>query len=93
MEYDLDNEDEDWLATVNLGGSRLPPEKLERMLWRLELACSEATEGALTAAGAAQAQQVQPGGGGCLQQWLRWGLCSRRRDIRRHWGAHASAAE
>ena len=26
-EYDLDNEDEDWLAGYNLGGAKLPPER------------------------------------------------------------------
>jgi len=30
VEYDLDNEDEDWLAQFNEGQERLPPEKCVR---------------------------------------------------------------
>jgi Enhancer of polycomb-like len=30
VEYDLDNEDEDWLAQFNEGQERLPPEKCAR---------------------------------------------------------------
>ncbi|WIA18855.1 hypothetical protein OEZ85_003533 [Tetradesmus obliquus] len=52
VEYDLDNEDEDWLATYNLGRTRLNDVLFERMLWKLELECAAATEHALTAAGA-----------------------------------------
>lgn len=51
VEYDLDNEDEDWLERYNVGRSKLSDEKFECMLWKLELACAEATEAALTAAG------------------------------------------
>mmetsp|Transcript_12554 Transcript_12554/g.41388 ORF Transcript_12554/g.41388 Transcript_12554/m.41388 type:complete len:475 (+) Transcript_12554:175-1599(+) len=47
VQYDLDNEDEDWLKSYNDGQNRLPPEKFELMLWRLETACEEATERAL----------------------------------------------
>jgi len=94
VEYDLDNDDEDWLEKYNTGGTKIrweglsgwgrrqssfwamqPPEprrptdspttthrstnrctdsdtKFERMLWKLELACAEATEDALLRAGA-----------------------------------------
>jgi hypothetical protein len=51
VEYDLDNEDEDWLATYNLGRTRISDVLFERMLWKLELECAAATEHALTAAG------------------------------------------
>lgn len=51
MEYDLDNEDEDWLRTYNLGRNKLHDLLFEKMLWKLELACAEATDNALTAAG------------------------------------------
>lgn len=44
VEYDLDNEDEDWLEKYNDGQNRLPAEKLEVMIWKLELACGEANE-------------------------------------------------
>jgi hypothetical protein len=52
VEYDLDNEDEDWLTTYNLGRTRIGDVLFERMLWKLELECAAATEHALTAAGA-----------------------------------------
>jgi hypothetical protein len=52
VEYDLDNEDEDWLAGYNLGRSKLNDLLFEKMLHRLELACAAATENALSAAGA-----------------------------------------
>ena len=44
VEYDLDNDDEDWLTQYNDGQNRLPAEKLELMIWKLEIACGEATE-------------------------------------------------
>lgn len=43
VEYDLDNEDEDWWAAYNSNGNvKLSAEKFEKMLFRLEVACSEA---------------------------------------------------
>lgn len=51
VEYDLDNEDEDWLKQYNLGRNKLNDVLFEKMLWKLELACAEATDSALTAAG------------------------------------------
>ena len=47
VEYDLDNEDEDWLTTYNDGQNRLPAEKFEAMIWKLEVCCGEATETAM----------------------------------------------
>ncbi|KAJ9534946.1 hypothetical protein QJQ45_029617 [Haematococcus lacustris] len=45
VEYDLDNEDEDWLEALNCGGAcRLSDTKFESMLWRLELLWSECFE-------------------------------------------------
>lgn len=44
VEYDLDNEDEDWLEKYNDGQNRLPAEKFEHMLWKLEVACGDANE-------------------------------------------------
>lgn len=44
VEYDLDNEDEDWLENYNDGFEVLSVEKFEEMLWKLELACVEANE-------------------------------------------------
>ena len=58
VEYDLDNEDEDWLEQYNTGGAKLPDVKFERMLWKLELACAEATEDALLRAGASNAERT-----------------------------------
>lgn len=43
VEYDLDNEDEDWLAVYNSNGHvKLSSDKFEKMLFKLEVACSEA---------------------------------------------------
>eukprot|EP00983_Pelagomonas_calceolata_P132397 1161864-Pelagomonas_calceolata.AAC.18 len=62
VEYDLDTEDEKWLATYNRGSDlRLSDLKFERMLWRLELAWAEAIEGTLTPAGVCVRER-----GGCL---------------------------
>ena len=60
VEYDLDNDDEDWLLefnkpkkTDNLEGQvYLDEEKFELMLNKLEFACAEATERALSAGSA-----------------------------------------
>jgi enhancer of polycomb-like protein len=35
VEYDLDNDDEDWLEKYNDGQNRLPAEKLEIMMWKV----------------------------------------------------------
>lgn len=58
VEYDLDNEDEDWLRTYNLGRNKLHDLLFEKMLWKLELACAEATDNALTAAGAGPSERT-----------------------------------
>ncbi len=50
VEYDLDNEDEDYFEGSGLM-DKVTADKFERMLWRLELACAEATDAALSAAG------------------------------------------
>ena len=44
VEYDLDTEDEGWLAEFNGEQERLAPEKFEGMLWRLDVANAEATD-------------------------------------------------
>lgn len=44
VEYDLDNDDEDWLDEFNKSDNRLSDAKFETMLWRLELACQAAIE-------------------------------------------------
>jgi hypothetical protein len=59
VEYDLDNEDEDYLETSGLV-NKIHADKFERMLWRLELACSSATDDALAAAGQQQALPLRP---------------------------------
>lgn len=58
VEYDLDNEDEDWLKNYNIGRSRLNDMLFEKMLYKLELASAEATDTALSAAGA-QAEKAE----------------------------------
>ena len=52
VEYDLDNDDEDWLEAYNIGRTKLPDDKFEKMLYQLELACAEANDAAFTGAGA-----------------------------------------
>lgn len=51
MEYDLDNEDEDWLKHYNIGRSRLNDVLFEKMLYKLELACAKATDKVLSDTG------------------------------------------
>jgi enhancer of polycomb-like protein len=61
VEYDLDNDDEDWLETFNEGAESLTAEKFEEMLWKLELACAEANEKIMkanTAMAAARGQVI-----------------------------------
>jgi enhancer of polycomb-like protein len=60
VEYDLDNDDEDWLTEYNDGQNRLPAEKLESMIWKLEIHCGEANEIAMeiTAAAATEKGQI-----------------------------------
>ena len=64
VEYDLDNDDEDWLKKYNSSKKEshvpLDEDDFERMLWKLELACGEANERVL----AVTAQQAQEKG--CL---------------------------
>ena len=59
VEYDLDDEDRAWLGTAfNAGGQpRLPADRLEAMVWRLEVANAAATDAALAAAGALAAER------------------------------------
>ena len=51
IEYDLDEEDQEWLDGLNRGQDRLPARRMELLMWRLELANAEATDRALAAAG------------------------------------------
>jgi len=45
VEYDLDSEDFRWLCHINTDGQeRLSAEKMEMMLWKLDLANAEATD-------------------------------------------------
>eukprot|EP00798_Chlamydomonas_sp_ICE-L_P017801 gene17801-24176_t len=63
VEYDMDEEDEDWLAVFNGRGSgcpALPDARFEKLLCKLELACSEATEKALAAACTPAAERNTP---------------------------------
>lgn len=60
VEYDLDNDDEDWLVKYNDGQNRLPGEKFEHMIWKLEVRCGEANELAMeiVAANATEKGQI-----------------------------------
>ncbi len=44
VEYDLDADDESWLAEYNRDQERLSMDKFETMLWRLDVANAEATD-------------------------------------------------
>ncbi|GLC38898.1 hypothetical protein PLESTB_000459500 [Pleodorina starrii] len=60
-EYDLDNEDEDWLEAFNGGGAnRLSEEKFEQMLWRLETANAEANQRLMSEPGYATDWRMLP---------------------------------
>ena len=69
VEYDLDNDDEDWLTAYNDGQNRLPAEKLELMIWKLEIACGEANEAwmAQSAATATERGQIVSYQDRCVQ--------------------------
>ena len=51
VEYDLDENDREWLENFNKGQDRLPPRRFELLIWRLELINAEANERHSTAAG------------------------------------------
>ena len=58
VEYDLDSEDFEWLREINNDGQeRLSPEKLEMMLWKLDLANAEATDKVFSFQGSAVAER------------------------------------
>ncbi|GFR40774.1 hypothetical protein Agub_g1388 [Astrephomene gubernaculifera] len=60
-EYDLDNEDEDWLEGFNArGANRLSDERFELMLWRLELANAEANQRLMSEPGYATDWRMLP---------------------------------
>lgn len=59
VEYDLDNEDEDWLEKYNDGQNRLPAEKLEVMMWKLEIKCGEANDVSMANSAAFAAEKGQ----------------------------------
>lgn len=44
MDYDLDDQDRQWLAAFNRGQERLPHRRMELLLWRLDTANAEATD-------------------------------------------------
>lgn len=58
VEYDLDSDDFTWLNSINDDGQeRLSPEKLEMMLWKLDLANAEATDKVFSFQGSAAAER------------------------------------
>ncbi|KAG2433542.1 hypothetical protein HYH02_012659 [Chlamydomonas schloesseri] len=61
VEYDLDNEDEDWLEAYNAGAAnRLSEEKFEQMLWRLETSNADANQRVMNEPGYAPDYRVLP---------------------------------
>jgi len=51
VEYDMDAEDDKWLAAINGDQDRLPPARFELMIWRLETSNAAAIERTFAAAG------------------------------------------
>jgi hypothetical protein len=51
VEYDLDKHDLVWLQELNCGQNRLPLDRFEFMIWRLETTNAAAIETTLTKAG------------------------------------------
>lgn len=46
VDYDLDEQDRQWLIAFNKGQERLPYRRMELLLWRLDTANAEATDSA-----------------------------------------------
>ena len=46
VDYDLDEQDRQWLTAFNHGQERLPYRRMELLLWRLDIANAEATDSA-----------------------------------------------
>lgn len=46
VDYDLDEQDRQWLTAFNKGQERLPYRRMELLLWRLDTANAEATDSA-----------------------------------------------
>lgn len=46
VDYDLDEQDRQWLNAFNHGQERLPYRRMELLLWRLDTANAEATDSA-----------------------------------------------
>lgn len=58
VDYDLDSDDFAWLREINDDGQeRLSPDKLEMMLWRLDLANADATDKVFSFQGSAVAER------------------------------------
>ncbi len=60
VEYDLDSDDEDWIKNFNHDTERLPEEKFEMMLWKLEIANAAATDRVYAFMGQPPAERYLP---------------------------------
>ncbi|KAL3160983.1 hypothetical protein ABBQ38_009373 [Trebouxia sp. C0009 RCD-2024] len=60
VDYDLDEQDRQWLIAFNKGQERLPYRRMELLLWRLDTANAEATDSAFASAGASIAERTSP---------------------------------
>lgn len=60
VDYDLDDEDRQWLTAFNRGQDRLPYRRMELLLWKLDTANAEATDSAFLSAGASIAERTSP---------------------------------
>ena len=67
MEYDLDRDDEAWLARFNGDQERMTHRRLEELLWKLDCANAEATNSVLSAASECHCLQGCMGARPCTQ--------------------------
>jgi enhancer of polycomb-like protein len=57
-EYDIDAEDARWLAALNRDQERLSLDSFEAMLWKLDVACAEATDKVVSFSGSTAADRI-----------------------------------
>ena len=67
MEYDLDRDDEAWLARFNGDQERMTHRRLEELLWKMDCANAEATNSVLSAASECHCFQGCRGARPCTQ--------------------------
>mmetsp|Transcript_10442 Transcript_10442/g.29715 ORF Transcript_10442/g.29715 Transcript_10442/m.29715 type:complete len:525 (-) Transcript_10442:261-1835(-) len=71
VEYNLEMDDLKWLDDYTGHTGILTEENFELMLWKLEVACAEATDRTLVAAGASHADRMSPAACASLEHFTR----------------------